>query len=131
MQPARGRLHAFFRFIRGEKSLAGFTVFHSCFFLRGRLFLHHFFLKTGHRFFDLIGVKQRLCAADSILDAAIQGLRIDLDRLAFQGAADVEADAVADFVFLVGEGRIGSRDERRERDGKNNDGEQLLHRSFR
>ena len=52
--------------------------------------------------------------AQPVLNPGVQDLLVDVDELAFQGATDVEANAVADLVFLIFQLRIGRPCERRD-----------------
>jgi hypothetical protein len=49
----------------------------------------------------------RLFAGQPVLNSGVQQLRVDVDKLAFQGGTYVETNAIADFVFLIFQLGIG------------------------
>jgi hypothetical protein len=65
------------------------------------LLVHHVFLERRHGFFDLLFGQKRLRPAETVLQPLHQHIGVCLHLSFFQGIAQLKANGVARFVFLI------------------------------
>ena len=106
MQTARRRLYAGFLFVLLEKLLAFRLVLFRGFLARCDLLFHHFFLKSLQRLLAFILRHRRLFPRKRFLQSGHERVQVQLDFLFLEGLADIVANAVAGFVFLIFELRF-------------------------
>ncbi len=101
LQAARQGFDAFFLFIGFQKRDALFLIRIARGFFLGFGFLHQLLLKGHHDLAHLVFGQQVFAVAEYVFDALNEGFGIDLNTLLLHALADVQPDAVADFILGV------------------------------
>ena len=101
LQTTGGGFNSFFGFVLREKLFSFLGIlFAGCLSGRG-LFSEHVLLESAHHFFYLFVSQERLGSRDPVVHAFSQEGFIDVNQLALEGGANIQANAVADLVLLI------------------------------